>query len=432
MSEPTLEPLVTECPSCETRFRVSETQLEVAEGRVRCGACLTVFQATEHLLWESSENTPEDVQRTLDEVLSDLDAETDLAPNAASTADQEVEDADQEVEDADQEVEDADGPVDEIVLVALDTEEMPELDLVKRHGAEVERHGAEVTHQGAEVAADEPPEQTDDEGLDALAVDEEAELASLEKLDQIALGLPGREPEGVAEAEPIPTEDTLEIRSSDEVDLTDYPDIADAFGDLATTIGEVDEAEEVDEPAVEVDAREDHAEPGFDPVDRHMILEDVPERRRGWIGIGVVVAVVALGAQVLWYQFERWTRDPELRFIYEMVCDVAGCELPVMRSLPDIITTNLVVRTHPDIDGALIVDALILNEASFAQPFPVVELRFSRIDGQLAAARRFEPVEYLSGELRGATQMQVMTPVHIALEIEDPGPDAVNYVMLFR
>lgn len=37
------QPLICECPSCRTRFRVTEDQLAVADGRVRCGACLAVF-----------------------------------------------------------------------------------------------------------------------------------------------------------------------------------------------------------------------------------------------------------------------------------------------------------------------------------------------------------------------------------------------------
>ncbi|TVS17314.1 MAG: DUF3426 domain-containing protein [Gammaproteobacteria bacterium] len=37
------------CPECGTRFRVQEGQLVVADGIVRCGACLTVFQASERL-----------------------------------------------------------------------------------------------------------------------------------------------------------------------------------------------------------------------------------------------------------------------------------------------------------------------------------------------------------------------------------------------
>ena len=35
------------CPGCETRFRVTDAQLAVANGRVRCGACLTVFDCSD-------------------------------------------------------------------------------------------------------------------------------------------------------------------------------------------------------------------------------------------------------------------------------------------------------------------------------------------------------------------------------------------------
>ncbi len=35
----------TRCPACGTRFRVTDTQLEAAGGRVRCGSCLEVFVA---------------------------------------------------------------------------------------------------------------------------------------------------------------------------------------------------------------------------------------------------------------------------------------------------------------------------------------------------------------------------------------------------
>ena len=55
VAEDDLEPLITECPSCRTRFRVAETQLQSARGRVRCGACLTVFNGVEHLIWADVE-----------------------------------------------------------------------------------------------------------------------------------------------------------------------------------------------------------------------------------------------------------------------------------------------------------------------------------------------------------------------------------------
>ncbi len=41
---------ITRCPHCGSTFRISERQQAVAGGLARCGACLRVFRATEHLL----------------------------------------------------------------------------------------------------------------------------------------------------------------------------------------------------------------------------------------------------------------------------------------------------------------------------------------------------------------------------------------------
>jgi predicted Zn finger-like uncharacterized protein len=157
-----------------------------------------------------------------------------------------------------------------------------------------------------------------------------------------------------------------------------------------------------------------------------------PRRRRWWMPVAIVAAAAVLVGQVFWFQFDEWSRDLRFRPIYQEICVRVGCRLPVMRALESIQSRNLVVRSHPNVAGALLVDALIINDAAFPQPFPQSELRFSSLTGSLVAGRRFKPSEYLSGELAGAEMMQPNTPVHIALEIDDPGTEAVNYVMVFR
>ena len=48
--------LITDCPHCATRFRLTPEQLEMANGLVRCGKCVNVFNAGENSLGaESSE-----------------------------------------------------------------------------------------------------------------------------------------------------------------------------------------------------------------------------------------------------------------------------------------------------------------------------------------------------------------------------------------
>lgn len=41
--------MLTCCPACRTCFRITEAQLAVAQGKVRCGKCKTVFNAKQHL-----------------------------------------------------------------------------------------------------------------------------------------------------------------------------------------------------------------------------------------------------------------------------------------------------------------------------------------------------------------------------------------------
>lgn len=42
------ESVITQCPHCSTSFRVSDAQLGAANGAVRCGTCLKVFNALQH------------------------------------------------------------------------------------------------------------------------------------------------------------------------------------------------------------------------------------------------------------------------------------------------------------------------------------------------------------------------------------------------
>lgn len=44
------ETLLTKCPHCSTTFRLTQAQLEIAGGAVRCGACYQVFHASEHIV----------------------------------------------------------------------------------------------------------------------------------------------------------------------------------------------------------------------------------------------------------------------------------------------------------------------------------------------------------------------------------------------
>jgi predicted Zn finger-like uncharacterized protein len=51
--------MVTRCPKCATAFRITSAQLQSAKGSVRCGSCLHVFKAQDHLVKNPAPAKPE-------------------------------------------------------------------------------------------------------------------------------------------------------------------------------------------------------------------------------------------------------------------------------------------------------------------------------------------------------------------------------------
>jgi hypothetical protein len=169
-----------------------------------------------------------------------------------------------------------------------------------------------------------------------------------------------------------------------------------------------------------------------DPL--HLYAQKRPSglgRRLIWIVL-VLLAAAGLAGQYIAYQFDELARQDAYRPWFQQLCPKLGCSVPSRVDIAHIKSSNLVVRSHPEFAGALVVDAIIYNRATFSQPFPLLELRFADLNGGLIASRRFKPAEYLSGELAGVSEMPSQTPIHISLDILDPGNKAVNYSLSFH
>ena len=145
-----------------------------------------------------------------------------------------------------------------------------------------------------------------------------------------------------------------------------------------------------------------------------------------WIA-GSLGMVLLMLVQYSYFYWGDLTASAKTRPMFVSLCNVVGCELPPYRSLRRVKTDQLSVRSHPDSETALIVDIILTNKAELDQPFPVLQLTFFDIRSQPVATRKFFPNEYLDGELRGLSSMPSDNPIRLALEIMDPGADAINY-----
>jgi len=416
---------VTQCPHCQTSFRVSHNQLSVARGVVRCGACLQVFNAAKQLLEQSAAQQPAAEPTSTEPAAPE--PVTPVSQHAWSTTELDLDqlDLDQELARLEQR---------EIQPVTEFKPGAPREDSLSAHRDE--------------------PENDDQHWPDSLFSTPASERDTLiEALEEPQPPLVEQEPLDLA---PAPGERTEPSLSLDPDVLDD--DLDDPLHHQQPIMAELDEPpgehlsakdpdDDLDAPHSNLDERH---EPGLGPVSsrparKEPLLDLVDDplqldwkkpkahwgKRLLWFFL-VLLAAAALAGQYIWYHFDELARQDQYRPWFQQICPQVGCDVPSRVDIARIKSSNLVVRSHPDFNGALIVDAIIYNRAPFTQPFPLLELRFADLNGQLIASRRFKPAEYLSGELAGKGEMPSQVPIHIALDILDPGPKAVNYSLSFR
>ncbi len=149
-------------------------------------------------------------------------------------------------------------------------------------------------------------------------------------------------------------------------------------------------------------------------------------QRKLWPTLSLL-ALIGLIAQLGWFKFDYFSRVEPYRTAYLFLCPYLNCQVPALVDTSQISAFNLVVREHPETQGALAVDVMIMNNAPFDQPYPDLVLVFTDIDENEVASRRFPPREYLGGEAAGSSHMPQKQPVHLTLDLVDPGETAVNY-----
>jgi len=409
---------VTQCPHCQTSFRVSHAQLSVARGVVRCGSCLQVFNAARQLLEQAGKEPPVAVP------LPPVQPAEPLEPSAPRAISQKQWSAT------------------ELDLDSLDLDE----ELARLEQREIQPATELGRHRDDSLSARRDSTGQDDEEpwSDSLFSESAADRAQVdEPFDSLESPEPTVEPgkasrtEPSLSLEPVDLDDELQpphLRLHDPLDAPLHHERLSAADE-----NEIDD----NLPSIEpLRKRRERSETG----PRAEVLQDLTDdplqldwqkrrspwgRRLLWLLL-VLIAAGALAGQYIAYHFDELARQDQYRPWFQQLCPQIGCSVPSKVDIAKIKSSNLVVRSHPEFNGALVVDAIIYNRATFSQPFPLLELRFADLNGHLIASRRFKPGEYLKGDLEGMAEMPPQTPIHIALDILDPGAKAVNYSLSFH
>ncbi|GGC62948.1 DUF3426 domain-containing protein [Marinobacter halophilus] len=395
--------LQTQCPNCETRFRVTDEQLSIAGGKVRCGSCMKVFNAVEHQV----------IKTDRDSTSGESTPKEHTTPSGASPAPG------------------SDPGTDEEDFVFADN---PEEDAAEGRyaGTSLTFSEDELSDSFRGVAESERSDYHDDDPTsEKHAVDESWAEAMLSD------DHPKRPPEGPEAGEPSPQPPKPQPPQEEPAGLQPEPVRPDDEQTAASASELTLAATEDDRPAGAPEPRPRQHQPS-DTLYRDLRRDPVSvgngkSRLRTALWTLVVLALLgALVAQVTWFQFDRLSAIPQLRPFYEKGCELAGCQLKPLINVDAIQSRKLVVRTDPENRNQLIVDAVIINRAGFVQPFPAIALTFSNLNGDVVAQSTFLPEDYLAGDAETMDTMPSETPVRIAISIRDPGRDAVNYNLNFR
>ncbi|MDP5060247.1 MAG: DUF3426 domain-containing protein [Pseudomonadales bacterium] len=375
---------ITRCPFCQTAFRVTGSQLGAADGAVRCGACLQVFQARDYFFGT-------------DDVAAAGVAPADIKSDAGSAA-----------------------TADQNLFQQLPREPEPGLDQQRRA-----RIVTITSEYGVPPPAADPDDDFDDDFDADFDDDFDADFA-----DGIADGIAdgkdagkdGHYPELLFAAE-IDAESMVPAIGNFAAEV-DHKPVAEPVAELVVEL-----VEGPDDGAVEAQALEG-ARLDLAPEDPEEIVGpwQAPAARRQWRWLlASLVMFIGLVAQYGWYRMDDFAQNARLRPYYADLCRFAGCELPVYRQRDLLQATDLVVRSQGAGSDVLLVDVLIKNSGEFHQLFPDLVLSFTDADARLVARRTFRPSEYLAGELKGLRYFSPYTEVRLALKIIDPGKRAIGY-----
>ncbi|NVJ49226.1 MAG: zinc-ribbon domain-containing protein [Gammaproteobacteria bacterium] len=429
--------IFTRCPECHTVFKVTEQHLALAKGRVRCGACLHVFLATEHLVRPKEKSVPQSssIERTIERTItSDHEHDEIVQPasdeglllRASNEAEQAIKWGDKPTSKTAYPIasfgatESAEDEAATDLTGDSQVDEAPHQQVVDDLNAD---SGVSTEPESAEQAPepfadiDSAPEPMDDDPSDSAIEDFAIDSFIDDEADEVSDALPYAEDDAanvdVASDGP---DDHLEVTTTNsDTESLDLAATVSAASLTPTTPASADEAAEqlaaemkTEQPTLTDDFSIDRlndvlADEDFepDPLDEFDDMVQQKSHALKWT-IAAVVLLAGFGYFTAWLWSERQTLawDETWGSSVQLLCSVAPCELAPRRDIAAIELLQRDIRPSDDDPEITEFNLFIRNNAAFDQPYPTVEIRFTDTKGEIVSTERHLPQDYLASELK--------------------------------
>jgi len=408
------------CANCRTVFEVTPELLSSTDTRVRCGECLSIFDALANL----RANEPEDDEadsNSADLLQGVVELDADASFNSDSTM-------------ALERALDDDIAVQEATMVGLGTDTgtldvtYSDFDLFSEEADLPEVAYFDQTHDTPEFDFDAVEIDGDETFSDTLFVHDitvDAGVLQSPALSEVAL-LDSAEVDFI-----VDETQTEEL-------VFNYDDRA-RIRQAANTQADRDDGDH---------ARDDDEDPshtdvqslggnkagtltaGENTTGERVLSEDNPPPWRFRVAMGILLLVLT-GSLVAYRSRDSLVENPVARPVIQAACRIFDCVVPARVDLDLLKMLKRNTYSHPTVANALIIELAFVNDAEFAQPYPVLEVRMTNRSGRLVAKRNFNPADYLSG-WQPADTMASGKRLDISLEVKDPGKSADSFLIYFR
>ena len=413
--------MLTQCPECHTVFRITKTQLAVAQGKVRCGRCKHVFNAKDHF-----QHTAEELAAQNAPLESSPPAHHITSPQA------DINMPDFEMPDFNQ----------HDMQLQLDT-----IQAESAAFAAVNAIQAELAFYHEEPRPVLAPAKHNVACAEKIAVCERRPAIptppiTLRRLpgwtfaglsERIINRMPQRPRQvpalGTSTWPMAGLSERIVNRAPQQPAQLPLPKAPWSYAALAERIV-------TDRPVGKDTTRVVRVK----PVELYPELTDIYEPGRQepvvtaamltW-SLTALLLIAIFCLQTIYLFRDDFAKVASMRPIVMKICELTSCNISVARQLDRIRILHSELVSHPEVRNALLLNAVIENQAAQRQPYPVLQLTFYNLNQQVVGVRRFYAREYLPQDVdikRGMTPQQ---PVNISLQLVNPGVQAVSWKFQF-
>lgn len=385
---------VTRCPDCETQFFVTEVQLSKHNGKVRCGQCMHVFNATEHFIDPAAVATMSAAVEALKADIQPAATASDITNTTSLIPDNLPTDTTVDISDS--------GESDNSDSY---TESKPE-------HISAENGWPAINNQ---ILDDEPTPFHEAEQITISATNADIDAFTADASVSYHPHMTGS---NLA----VETNDRILVDSDDLADLgnSEHQQQAQNLNDITKLTFVADSQGDYFEDLAKNSTRSKSAL-------QSTKSGSVKDRRWPWLLGSALLTVTILVQSVYYLRHDIATFYPKFKPYLVLACQQLNCRINLPRQIDLILIDDSDMHEDDKYAGLMHFSSSLINKADFIQAYPNIELTLTDTDDNPVLRRVFKPGDYLPANKDIPAGLQAGEHIRIKLALTTQDTPVAGY-----